>query len=521
MSETPASRPATRADGLSSSAALIAFPLATLLIHLIWIHGYGYFRDELYYLACARHPAWGYVDQPPLSIWVLWVVMHTLGSSLVALRLLPAVAAALVVWLAGLMARALGGGRFAQALAMLAALVPPDFLGTASVFSMNVFDLLFWAVAAYLLIRIFAEDNARLWPWLGLVLGLGLLNKISVLWLGFGLACGLLLTPQRRWLRTRGPWIAGAIAAVTFLPYVLWQIPNHWATLEFIHNATTQKMQGLSPVAFLVDQVNTMQPLTLPIWLAGLGFYFVATDGRRFRPLGIIYVAVLLILVVNQKSRPDYLAPAYTMLFAAGGLMVERAFARPAGRVLRPAALAALALGGAITLPFGMPILPIPAYVAYAAALGQKPSTDEKKALGALPQFYADMRGWPAMVADVARVYDTLPPADRAQAAIFTGNYGEAGAIDLFGPRLGLPPALSGHNNYWIWGPRGYTGDVMIFLVPAYAKPSLDKVFGSVVQAGEVDCGDCMPYEDHQPIYVCRHIRVPLAQMWPRTKHYE
>ncbi len=521
MSETPAvSRPPARKGESPFTAPLVVLPLAALLVHVAFIHGYGYFRDELYYLACTRHLAWGYVDQPPLSIWLLWLVTQTLGTSLFAIRLLPAVAAAAIVWLTGLMARTLGGDRFAQVLAMLAALVAPDYLGIASVYTMNVFDIFFWTLAAYLLIRILMADEARLWPWLGFVLGLGLLNKISVLWLGFGLACGLLFTRERRWLRTPGPWVAGLIAAVLFLPYVLWQIPNHWATLEFIHNATTQKMAGVSPVAFVRDQVLDMHPLTAPIWMAGLAFYLFSRRARRVQALGVIYVAVLLILIVNGKSRAGYLAPAYTMLFAAGALAIERGIRRIRWEWLRPAVLAILLAGGVMTAPLAMASLPIPSYIAYAQAVGLKPSTEEKKTVGALPQFYADMQGWPAMVKAVAQVYNGLSPADRMEAAVFAGNYGEAGAIDLFGPRLGLPAAISSHNNYWIWGPRGYSGRIMVMLVPAGVLPRLRALFGSVEQAGTVDCGDCMPYENHQPIYVCRNPRMTLQQIWPKFKNF-
>lgn len=500
---------------------LLLPPLAAVVIHLLWIHGYGYFRDELYYLACARHPAWGYVDQPPLSIWLLWAVTHTLGTSLPAIRLLPALTAGGVVLVTGLMAEALGGEWFAQTLAMVAALVAPVFLGIGSFYSMNIFDVLVWTLAAYLLIRIFGAGEARWWPWLGLLLGLGLLNKISVLWLAFGLAVGLLLTSQRRWLKQPGPWVAGGIAGVLFLPYVLWQIPHHWATLEFMRNATGEKMAAVSPAAFLGSQILTMHPLTLPIWLAGLVFYLGMRDGRPFRPLGIAFLTVLVLLVVNGKSRAGYLAPAYPMLFAAGAVVIARALARPRLAILRPAALAVLLVGGVVTAPLAMPILPVPAYVRYARALGVAPSTEENKRIGVLPQYFADMQGWPQMVASIAAVYNRLPAAERADAAIFTGNYGEAGAIDLFGARFGLPYAISGHNNYWIWGPGDASGRVVVLLASESSLPRLRTIFDSVQEAGRVDCGDCMPYEDHQPIFVARGLKLPMAQLWPRLKHYE
>jgi hypothetical protein len=509
--------PAARRGDL---AFLLAFAALKVAVHLAVGSGYGYFRDEFYYLACADHLDWGYVDHPPFSIAALRIWRLLFGDSVVAIRLAPALAGAVTVALAGFMTRRLGGGRFAQAIGMTAILVAPYHLATGGYFSMNAFDSLFWAAAAAVLILILQEERSRHWLLLGVVLGCGLMNKISVLWLGFGLLAGLLLTRERRLLLTRGPWVAGAVAAAIFLPHLAWQAARGWPTLEFIRNATTGKMVAIAPLDFLLAQVRLLHPLNVPIWIAGLVFLLFARDGRRYRILGFVFLAVLVLLAVNRASRPGYLGPAYAMLFAAGGVALERAL-RPARRrvAIQTAVLAVLLAGGAALAPLALPILPVETYIRYARLLGVAPSTDERKRIGALPQHFADMFGWESLVGALRDVHRALPPDERADAAIFVMNYGEAGAIDLLGRRHGLPPATSGHNNYWLWGPRGASGRVVIIVGGDEADHRGECL--SVERAGTTDCDYCMPYEDDQPIFVCRGLRTPLADLWPRLKHFD
>ncbi len=477
--------------------------------------GDHYFRDEFYYLACSRRMAWGYVDQPPFSIAALWLVRHVAGDALVVLRAVAALAAAAAVGLTGAIARRLGGSPFAQALAMLAAAISPALLALSSFYSMNAFDLLVWTAAAYLVIDVLDRPTAWRWMALGVVLGVGLENKISVLWLGAGIGAGLILTPARRLLRTPGPWIAAAIAAVLFAPHVVWQIANGWPTLEFIRNASQEKMQANTPLQFLIEQIKNMHPLTLPIWTGGLGYLLASRAAARFRPLGIAFVTVAAILILNRTSRSGYLVPAYPMLFAAGGAALANVLRRPAARA---AALAVLVVGGAVTAPLAVPLLPVDTYVRYSRALGVAPDTEEKKEVGRLPQLFADRQGWDRFVDQVAAVVETLPPQERAAAAVLVGNYGEAGAIEQLGRSRGLT-AISGHNNYWLWGTSGRTGDILI--VVSTSRERQERRFASVARAGEIDCGDCMPYENHQSIFVCRGLKRPLAELWPLLKHYE
>ncbi len=474
-----------------------------------------YFRDEFYYLACSHRLAWGYVDHPPLSIAILWMVRHLAGESLLALRAIAALATAATVWLTGSIARRLGADRFGETLAMVAAAVAPEMLGTGSFYSMNVFDALVWTLAARVMIDILDRPTNAKWLALGAILGLGLLNKISVLWLAAGIVVGLILTPERRHLLTRGPWLAGIVATLLFLPHVLWQIAHHWATLEFIRNASRDKMLTNTPWSFLTDQVLNLHPLSLPIWGAGLLALLFVRRFARYRLLGMTFLAVAAILIANRTSRSSYLLPAYPMLFAAGGTWWAAHATRAATRA---ATIVVLLLGGAVTVPFAVPLLPVDTYVRYSRWFGIAPSTEERQTLGRLPQFFADRQGWDRFVARIGAAWDRLSPAERQVAAVFAGNYGEAGAIErLAGDRK--IPALSGHNNYWIWGPGRHTGEVLVVL--SRSRVRLDELFTSVEQVGETDCGDCMPYENHLPIFICRGIRTPLSQLWPSLKEFQ
>ncbi len=512
------------ADPAATRAALLltgAFVVVKLALHL-WVGaGYGWFRDELYYVACSDHLAWGYVDQPPLSIALLKAWRLAFGDSLVAIRLLPALAGAATIAATGWMARALGGGLFAMTLAMTAALIAPGVLAVTFFYSMNAFDVLLWALAGAVLVKILTGDggsaaaDTRRWLAFGVIVGLGMLNKWSMMWFAGGVGLGLVATRERARLATRGPWLAALVAALLFLPHALWQIANGWPTLEFIHNATTGKMLPVTPLEFVAGQVRMMHPLTLPIWLAGLVHVL---RRPRLRPLGIAFLAVAALLIANGRSRPNYLTPAYAVLFAAGGVALARTLLPARRPLVRGLALGVLLAGGAAVAPLALPLLPVDAYVAYAAKLGVAPSSGEHHRLGRLPQFFADMNGWDDFVADVARVYDALPPEDRARAAIFTNNYGEAGAIDVLGRRYGLPPASSGHNNYWLWGPHG-SGQVLIVI--GGRKENHLRVYSSAEPAGLTDCGDCLPGENHQTIWVLRGPRMSVAEVWPQLRHYE
>ncbi|HZI94842.1 MAG TPA: glycosyltransferase family 39 protein [Patescibacteria group bacterium] len=498
--------------------ALAGLGLAYWVAHLLVINRYGWFRDELYYIACSKRLAWGYVDHPPFSIAALAIIRGLFGDSLPAVRFVPGLLGAACIFMTGLMARSMGAARRGQILAAVGVAVAPVFLFTTHIYSMNAFDLVFWTLCALLLVRIVQTGDQRLWILLGAAFGVGLLNKISLLWLGGGMGVGLLLTPARRTLATRWPWLAGALAFVIFLPHVIWQAATGWPTLEFMRNATAHKMADVSYAEFLRMQLNALNPFALPLWLGGFLFCMFGRQGRPWRILGWVFLVIFLFLMVSGKARASYLSPAFPMMLAAGGVAFDRWFEKRGWRLVVPLYLVLLLAGGAIAAPFTLPVLPVETFIAYSARLGVAPHQEEHSRLGLLPQHYADMFGWEELAATVARVYDGLDEADRKRCVIFAQNYGEAGAIELFGGRYGLPPVVSNHNNYWLWGPRDSSGDLVIVVGGDRSDEEAD--FNEVSQAGLFECRYCMPYEDGLTIWVGRGLKTDLRELWPKMKNY-
>ena len=497
---------------------LVAIGAAAVLAHLLTITNYGFFRDEFYLVACSQRLALGYVDHPPLSPAVLAVVRRLFGDSLPAIRIAPVLAAGLVTFLAGVLAREFGGNRLGQGLSALCVAFCPLYLALFHTYSLNFLDILFWTLALLVVTRIMRTGQTRLWLLFGIIAGLGLLNKISILFLGFGLVVGLLLTRERKQFSSGWFWTGGLVAALLFLPHVIWQAQHGWPTLEFMENAKAFKMLALSPVDFLLAQALGLNLLAAPVWLAGLYYFFFNWRAGEYRLFGWMYLAILALMIL-QGAKSYYLAPVYPVLFAAGGLQLERLFQRLSWKGLAPVYFGVLVVSAVAAAPMAMPVLPPETYIRYSKALGLQPAQEERHEMGPLPQFFADMFGWPEMVANVAKVYDSLPAEDRSKCAIFGQNYGEAGAVDLLGSRYGLPDAISGHNNYWLWGPRGYTGEVVIVI--GGKGDRLRELYRNATAAGRVSHPYSMPYENDLTIWVARGRKETLQSTWARTKHYD
>jgi hypothetical protein len=362
-----------------------------------------------------------------------------------------------------------------------------------------------------------------MWLWLGVIAGVGLENKISMLFMCFGVVVGLLLSDQRRRLLSPWLWAGGAIAVALFLPYVIWNVNHGMPTLEFMRNAQELKNYHASILGFFGAQVLLLNPLAAPIWLAGVAWCLFAAEGRRYRVFGWTYLVVFTLLAL-QGAKAYYAAPAYVLMFAAGAVAFERsAEAYEWGGALRRATAIALIVAGLVCAPLAIPALPPATLAQYSKLFGMSPAQrsavmGERNEQGALPQNFADRFGWRELTAAVAHAYASVPPGERARMTILASNYGEAGALDFFGPQYDLPPAISGHNSYWFWGYRDPAIDSAIVIGAPRAR--LEQVFEQVVPAGEFECHYCMEWENHREIYICRGLKTPIAKLWPMLKHF-
>ena len=498
-----------------------AFAAVTFLFHFaanLWqAHiGWGYFRDEFYYLMCGRHLAWGYVDHAPLVAVQARLAETIFGHSLAGLRMFTTLGAAARVFLTGIIAWSLGGRRSAQALAMLAVSIAPIYLVLDGFLSMNSCESLFWMTSLLALILIESGRSPRLWILFGISSGLGLLNKPSMAFFLIALLAALLFTPQRRILWSKWALAGVAIALLIFIPYVHWQAANHWPMLEFLHSSQLVHADDRpSPLGLLLSQWKGLHPLGIFVWLPGLVWLLLRP---RWRWLGLTYVIFMAMMLANH-AKDYYPTPIYPLLFAAGGLAwqsrlsLDRSFRLIAFPVLE----SLLLLTGLILLPVGTPILTPQQWVAYNVALHLRGATGDSD--GLMPQYLADRFGWTEEVATVTRAVASLSPEDRAHVYIFCSNYGEAGALEFLAPDL--PPVISGHNNYYLWGPRGATGEVMIVINGASQSTMLD----NYDQAERIDSVTsnpyAMPWERKHNIFIARGRKKGVASDWLSLKHYD
>jgi len=522
---SPTAIPRRQQEQQSTGGRVTVLAIATVafLAQMLTANRYGYFRDELYYVDCARHLGWGYVDHPPLIALLTWLELHIGGSSLYSLRFLPAIAAGLTAWLAGKMSRVLGAGVFGQALATLCVLLAPGYLALFHLITMNAFEPLLWAACSYIVLRLVQTGDQKLWLWFGVVSGIGILNKWSMLLFGGGVVVGLVLTPARAALKQKWVWLGLAIAMLIWLPNVTWNVRHHWPFLELMHNVrhsgrdVTHGLPG-----FIVDQSVFMGILSVPVWMAGAWWWFFGRDRLtglrgRYRILGWVWLFLLAFFIV-AGGKSYYLWPIYPTLYAAGCVVVEEWSAAHA-HWLRPVYVGLMVVVTAVLLPIFLPVLSPTALIAYQQKLHLSMPEVEHQRNGPLKQqLYADMFGWEEMARETARAYYALPPEIRAKTAITARGFGEAGAIDFFGPRYGLPAAISGHQTYWFWGPRGYTGESMIVMDDN--ETTLERRFASVLKVAHVSHPYSMPYQ-HFDIYYCQGLKEPLSQLWPRVKNWD
>jgi 4-amino-4-deoxy-L-arabinose transferase-like glycosyltransferase len=511
MPASPAPERRSR-PGIPVVAAVVTFGL-----HLVGNPHYGFFRDELYFIVCGQHPQWGYVDQPPIAP-LLAAATQLLGHSLFLLRAVPAAFAAGGVYVTCRLALELGGGAFAEIVAALTVFFAPVLMNFGMKVSPDMVGLWLWPLAALYTLRLTRGADPRGWLAVGAIVGVCLQSKYSVLFFAVSLLIALLLTRERRILFSRWFLAGGAVAGLIALPNFLWQAYYGFPMLELLRTGQHGKNLIVGPLVFLFQQLLITNVFLSVVWIVGLGWLLW---NARLRFLGYTFVIVIALMILAH-GKHYYPADAYPLVMAAGGVAIEGWTRRR--RIVRGLIVGAIVAFGLLFLPFTMPVLPEEQMVAYADRVWgslhvrREAVQTEHQRLGALSSDWADMHGWPELAATVARVYRSLPEADREEAVIATENYGEAAAIDFFGQEYGLPPVISAHNQYFLWGTHGATGNVVISVGGDCG--AREHLFARVERAATFTDPWVQPYENDLPILVCRGIRKPLAEIWPKFKSY-
>ncbi len=495
----PLPAPPPRALGL-----LVTLALARLVLHCATNWQYGFHRDELGLLDDARFLDWGYVSYPPFTPFVARLALILFGPSLVGVRFFAVLAQCIAMVFTGLMARELGGRRWAQVVAALAAAVAPMSVCMGTMLQYIALDYLWWVLAAYGVIRLLRTENPRWWLFIGTVLGLGMMTKYTMIFFIAGVVAGVVLTPARRYLKSPWLWAGAALSVAIFLPNLIWQMRHDFISLTFLQHIHERDVEIGRTSGFFLQQLFVSANLfTLPLWLVGLYFFFVAPAGRRYRALGWMFF-VPLVLFFLAKGRFYYMAPAYPMLFAAGAVVWEQWLARrqtTGARIGRGATWTALGLGAAFSAVTMLPIAPI--------------NSAGWRLTSKIHDNFSEQIGWPELAATVAGIYDALPEREKAKTAILAGNYGEAGGINLYGRAHGLPEVISGINTYW-W--RGY-GDPPpeVVILVGFSRASAERFADEVELAGHIT----NPYgvlneetRDHPDIFVCRGFKKSWPEFW-------
>lgn len=518
--------------------------LTALFLHLWANTGYDYFIDELNFIVCGQHLAWGYIDHPPLVPLIARISRELFGESLLGLRLVPAFAAAGLVGLSCEAARRLGGGSFARWLAGLTVLAAPVLSADGLLLSADTLQPLAWLATAMILLEAETNNRPRVWIALGVVVGLGLMAKYLIAFFLVSAAVGILLTPARRMLAAKGPWLAAGVAVLIFLPNLLWQYQHGWPFLQLNSAAYNGRNLAVSPLSYLLDEVLIMGPLTAPVWIAGLAGFAASPRLAKGRWLAIAWVG-LMALMLTLHGKSYYAAPIYPILLAGGAVMVEQ-FVR--ARAARMAVTAATIFAGVALAPFVLPVLPVDRFIAYqdfiakAAGLTSGQVAVDKQPTGELPPNYANMFGWREMANAVGEAYAALPPDLRDHAVFYARNYSEAAAIDVFGGRWNLPAAISSNNNYFLWGPHNHDGSVVLLLSTAptpelrtaYAALGKDGRIGEVEEVRQdlleiyesaepvayIDPDHAYPFGRHMTLWLCRDRHTSLVADWDRLRLY-
>jgi hypothetical protein len=477
------------------TAPLLALATVKLAVHLATNGIYGFQRDEMYYIISGQHPALGYVDYPPLTPMLARINTSLFGISPWTLRLFPALAGALLVLLTGLCAQEMGAGRAAATLAALLALLSPLLLGANWLFQTVTFDQLTWLIALYLMLRILRTGDQRLFLVLGVDLGVGFETKLTILALCIGIVVAVICSRELRpSLGTPFPWIGLGITIALALPNLAWQIGNGFPTLTYISNHSADISHSGGIAMFIENFLLYIGPFVLPLYVVGM---VLLLRDQHLRPMGVLTITAIALLLPEGKAY--YPAPTILLAIAAGCVAVSRIASVRRRRRVTAAVAAGSIIQIALLVPFALPLIPQPALHA--------------TRLDTLRTDFADTVGWPQLASQVGAVYDALPAPQRAAAAILASNYGEAGAIDIYGGPSRLPQALSPHLTFWYWKPRRVTATTLITI--GFEPADLHFLCGDVSRAAAVTIPDSVSNQEQgTPILVCTNLRESLDAAW-------
>jgi hypothetical protein len=488
---------------------LLLLAAGKLAFHVATNGQYGFHRDELATLDDARHLAWGYVAYPPLTPFLGSISLELFGASLTGFRFLAALAQSVAMVITGLMARRLGGGRAAMVVAGVAAMLAPISLSASSLFQYVSFDFLWFVLLAYFVIRLIDSNDGRWWLAIGTAIGLGALTKYAVAFYVAGVVVGVLVTPFRAQLRSKWLWIGAALSIVIALPNLAWELQHDFITLDFLKFIHARDVRIGRTGSYWIDQLKvSTNPFAFPLWILGLCALFFSQRLRRYRILGWMAI-VPIALFALAKGRGYYTGPLYPMMLAAGAaeLQLRLAALRPAMRRVGWSIATLLLLAGTIVVPIVLPIVPI--HSRYWTFVNER-NGDLREEIG-----------WPSLTQEVARIWSSLDPAERGKAGIYCGNYGEAGALNLYGPRYELPPVLSGINSYWLRGPGNPAPTVLV--VVGADREGVEEACASVELAGHITNAARVKNEEterHPDIFICRGLRQPLQKIWPKLRSF-
>lgn len=505
-------------SGRNAAIAVMALAFAALELAAGVPDPYGLFHDEFYYWSCARRPALGYVDHPPLAPWILVATRSLLGDGFLGFRLVPALCGAAVVALTALMARHFGAGLFGEWLAALCSMSAPAFLAFFNFFSVNAHELFFWTAACFALVQLQRSGDERWWIAFGAIVGIGLLNKHTIALLGVGVAVGVLATPLRAHLGRRWIWLGAALALVLAAPNLLWQVANGWPSLEFYRAVDTEKNVPTTIAEALQIQLVGYNPGALPVWLAGVLFLLLAPAARRQRALGWVFLTLFVVVVTSGQRRGDRIAGVYPMAFAAGAAFWD-GWARAGWRAWLRWLLPVPVLGlGILLLPAVLPVLPPEDVAAYFDALGEEPEIEASDAEHEIPLLHLGRLEWEEVADAVVAAAEGLSPADRERAVVLAPNLAVASAVEYYGAPRGLPPVASPHNTWALWRDEVRGRDVAISI--GFGPETLRRAFAETEWLAPFECQHCASWRPNMPIAISRRPVQPVGSTLAELRHF-